>query len=177
MSFMDLTVLDGIKVARSMGSVVPLSELDFVFTIIKCVGHIEVLQTVRDVCLSSLVDNGQRRSSGSPSPGKSVTSTSPITPSSLENSPSRVYPIIKFIPPEQRKRILNCIYESYAVARAFNSNHELRTSIWKKGLVQQMPNLVKQETISLAAHIRILFFFFQKCKFLFYDKVRNLIDL
>ncbi|KAJ3093577.1 guanine nucleotide exchange protein for ADP-robosylation factor [Physocladia obscura] len=65
--------------------------------------------------------------------------------------------VITTIPADLRIRLLNCIRDSYTVARCFNANYHLRYSIWKKRLVQQLPNLIKQETISIAAHVKILF--------------------
>ncbi|KAJ3232185.1 Brefeldin A-inhibited guanine nucleotide-exchange protein 2 [Chytriomyces hyalinus] len=64
---------------------------------------------------------------------------------------------INTIPGADRERVLACLRDSYTVARSFNANYHLRYSIWKKRLVQQLPNLIKQETISIGSHIKVLF--------------------
>jgi brefeldin A-inhibited guanine nucleotide-exchange protein len=180
-SVLAVTIADGIAAARSIGPVVKMEALDFEHTIVKCVTHIEVLQAVRDVFLTPLIKQKpkSRKGSSSSSSAQAVTPLSTVTPadpstrsegsintvgpSSLtvpETHPVRadeVHIAVELIPPEHRIRLLKCIYSSYSVARAFNADHDLRHAIWRRGFVQQMPNLVKQETISLAAHIRMLF--------------------
>ncbi|KAJ3232844.1 guanine nucleotide exchange protein for ADP-robosylation factor [Chytriomyces hyalinus] len=64
---------------------------------------------------------------------------------------------INTIPGADRERVLASLRDSYTVARSFNANYHLRYSIWKKRLVQQLPNLIKQETISIGSHIKVLF--------------------
>ncbi|KAJ3192256.1 Brefeldin A-inhibited guanine nucleotide-exchange protein 2 [Irineochytrium annulatum] len=147
---------------------VTLETLDFDHTIVKCVTHIELLQAVRDVALTELIPGPSRKGSTVSSltlasalvpsvvSPQSPSVTSPISPiSATQASATRI--AITVIPLEFRTRWLRCIHESYAVARAFNSDYDLRHAIWRRGLVQQLPNLVKQETIALAAHIRLLF--------------------
>lgn len=55
-------------------------------------------------------------------------------------------------------KFVECLNESHRFAKNFNRNHEQRTVLWKasfKGSVK--PNLLKQETQSLACVLRILF--------------------
>jgi brefeldin A-inhibited guanine nucleotide-exchange protein len=54
-------------------------------------------------------------------------------------------------------RWLECLKNSYTFARDFNANYALRLQLWKSGFVQQMPNLIKQETSSAATYISLLF--------------------
>ncbi|KAI8810188.1 hypothetical protein BJ742DRAFT_676132, partial [Cladochytrium replicatum] len=114
-----------------------LDTLDFEHVIVKCGTHLELIQTMRDVAL--VLDLGS---------SNSLTSTT---------SASGNFYAIHAMPPADRARWFACLYDSYAVARAFNSNYDLRYAIWKRGLVQQMPNLVKQETIALATYLQLLF--------------------
>ncbi|KAI8846695.1 hypothetical protein BC829DRAFT_445129 [Chytridium lagenaria] len=143
-----------------------LDTLDFEHTIVKCVTHIEVIQAVRDVALTELVDPStsaapSRRTStandNTAVPPGSVVSTTTNGVTLLEGSGRTRRTAITILPKEHRIRWLKCVRESYAVARSFNADYDLRYAIWRRGLVQQMPNLVKQETISLASHIRMLF--------------------
>ena len=65
--------------------------------------------------------------------------------------------VLYSVPAYIRRRILDCMYSSYVVARVFNSLTTLRHAIYKRGWVAQLPNLVKQETTSLSAYILLLF--------------------
>uniref|UniRef100_A0A3Q2PHQ2 ARF guanine nucleotide exchange factor 2 n=1 Tax=Fundulus heteroclitus TaxID=8078 RepID=A0A3Q2PHQ2_FUNHE len=55
-------------------------------------------------------------------------------------------------------KLLDCLLESHNFAREFNSNNEQRTALWRAGFKgKSKPNLLKQETSSLACSLRILF--------------------
>ncbi|XP_050735041.1 brefeldin A-inhibited guanine nucleotide-exchange protein 1-like isoform X2 [Eriocheir sinensis] len=54
--------------------------------------------------------------------------------------------------------LLDCLMASHSFAKTFNSNHEQRNLLWKAGFKGSVkPNLLKQETQSLACALRILF--------------------
>uniref|UniRef100_A0A673V8G0 ADP ribosylation factor guanine nucleotide exchange factor 2 n=1 Tax=Suricata suricatta TaxID=37032 RepID=A0A673V8G0_SURSU len=54
--------------------------------------------------------------------------------------------------------LLDCLQESHSFSKAFNSNYEQRTVLWRAGFKgKSKPNLLKQETSSLACCLRILF--------------------
>ncbi|KAJ1552497.1 Brefeldin A-inhibited guanine nucleotide-exchange protein 1, partial [Cladochytrium tenue] len=128
-------IAEGVRYASEIGKPVTLDSLDFGHTIIKCVTHVEVIQSIRDVALVPIP---------------------PYTPQQSDETAQGHAPAIVSMPLSVRYLILNSLYQSYAIARAFNENLELRQAIWRRGLVQQMPNLVRQETISLAAHLQLL---------------------
>ncbi|XP_068453262.1 brefeldin A-inhibited guanine nucleotide-exchange protein 2 isoform X2 [Clinocottus analis] len=55
-------------------------------------------------------------------------------------------------------KLLDCLLESHIFAKDFNSNNEQRTALWRAGFKgKSKPNLLKQETSSLACSLRILF--------------------
>ncbi|XP_072222725.1 brefeldin A-inhibited guanine nucleotide-exchange protein 2 isoform X1 [Leuresthes tenuis] len=55
-------------------------------------------------------------------------------------------------------KLLDCLLESHNFAKEFNSNNEQRTALWRAGFKgKSKPNLLKQETSSLACSLRILF--------------------
>ncbi|ETE60342.1 Brefeldin A-inhibited guanine nucleotide-exchange protein 1 [Ophiophagus hannah] len=63
-----------------------------------------------------------------------------------------------FLTSQQLFKLLDCLLESHKFAKAFNSNNEQRTALWKAGFKgKSKPNLLKQETSSLACGLRILF--------------------
>uniref|UniRef100_A0A3P8ZT77 SEC7 domain-containing protein n=1 Tax=Esox lucius TaxID=8010 RepID=A0A3P8ZT77_ESOLU len=64
----------------------------------------------------------------------------------------------RYLTSEQLFKLLDCLLESHHFAKAFNSNNEQRTILWKAGFKgKSKPNLLKQETNSLACGLRILF--------------------
>ncbi|XP_034732163.1 brefeldin A-inhibited guanine nucleotide-exchange protein 2 isoform X3 [Etheostoma cragini] len=55
-------------------------------------------------------------------------------------------------------KLLDCLLESHTFAKDFNSYNEQRTALWRAGFKgKSKPNLLKQETSSLACSLRILF--------------------
>lgn len=55
-------------------------------------------------------------------------------------------------------QLVECLLRSHRFAKSFNSNHEQRNVLWKASFRGNMkPNLMKQETQSLACALRILF--------------------
>ncbi|KAJ8919644.1 hypothetical protein NQ315_006170 [Exocentrus adspersus] len=55
-------------------------------------------------------------------------------------------------------QLTECLLQSHRFAKAFNLNHEQRNLLWKAGYKGSVkPNLLKQETQSLACSLRILF--------------------
>ncbi|KAK3091259.1 hypothetical protein FSP39_018373 [Pinctada imbricata] len=64
----------------------------------------------------------------------------------------------QFLKSDQLFLLADCLLESHKFAKAFNSNHEQRNILWKAGFRgKAKPNLLKQETQSLACLFRILF--------------------
>ncbi|XP_073462877.1 brefeldin A-inhibited guanine nucleotide-exchange protein 2 isoform X1 [Aquarana catesbeiana] len=64
----------------------------------------------------------------------------------------------KFMSTPHLFKLLDCLQESHSFAKAFNSNNEQRTALWRAGFKgKSKPNLLKQETSSLACCLRILF--------------------
>uniref|UniRef100_A0A673XKW9 ARF guanine nucleotide exchange factor 1 n=1 Tax=Salmo trutta TaxID=8032 RepID=A0A673XKW9_SALTR len=64
----------------------------------------------------------------------------------------------RYLTSEQLFKLLDCLLESHRFAKAFNANNEQRTTLWKAGFKgKSKPNLLKQETSSLACGLRILF--------------------
>ena len=59
------------------------------------------------------------------------------------------------------KELLNCFYKSYELAKAFNNCMELRDALYRKGYMKQLPNLQKQETLSVNAFITFQFEFYK----------------
>jgi brefeldin A-inhibited guanine nucleotide-exchange protein len=104
-------------------------DVDFPNAIVKCAAQLIIIQSVKDLALMHAIQNSSRE---------------------------QVHYLAQ-MPPEYRNRWLRCLYASYLFARDFNANHDLRHALWKSGYVQQMPNLTKQETLSLSVFLSILY--------------------
>lgn len=64
----------------------------------------------------------------------------------------------KFMSSQHLFKLLDCLQASHSFSKAFNSNYEQRTVLWRAGFKgKSKPNLLKQETSSLACCLRILF--------------------
>uniref|UniRef100_A0A8C9W9Y4 ARF guanine nucleotide exchange factor 2 n=1 Tax=Scleropages formosus TaxID=113540 RepID=A0A8C9W9Y4_SCLFO len=64
----------------------------------------------------------------------------------------------RYLSPQHLFKLLDCLLQSHTFARDFNSNNEQRTALWRAGFKgKSKPNLLKQETSSLACSLRILF--------------------
>ncbi|KAI9224718.1 hypothetical protein BC828DRAFT_372630 [Blastocladiella britannica] len=53
--------------------------------------------------------------------------------------------------------LVESLEASYAFAREFNADLDLRTTLWKSGFTKQLPNLLKQETSAVTCLLHILF--------------------
>ncbi|XP_044296140.1 brefeldin A-inhibited guanine nucleotide-exchange protein 2 isoform X2 [Varanus komodoensis] len=64
----------------------------------------------------------------------------------------------KYMSSQHLFKLLDCLQESHSFSKAFNSNYEQRTVLWRAGFKgKSKPNLLKQETSSLICCLRILF--------------------
>ncbi|KXS18026.1 hypothetical protein M427DRAFT_121684 [Gonapodya prolifera JEL478] len=52
--------------------------------------------------------------------------------------------------------LLDCLDRSYLFARKFNNDTDLRMALYRGGFMQQLPNLLKQETTSVTSYISAL---------------------
>ncbi|KAJ3359472.1 guanine nucleotide exchange protein for ADP-robosylation factor [Kappamyces sp. JEL0680] len=64
--------------------------------------------------------------------------------------------VYKSIPNEEFLMLLDCFKSSYHLAHTFNESMELRTALYKLGYMKQLPNLLKQETMSVNAYLVFL---------------------
>lgn len=60
------------------------------------------------------------------------------------------------IPSFELLRLMGLLKNSYSFAKKFNSNKDLRMSLWKEGFMKSPPNLLKQESGSAATYVNIL---------------------
>ncbi|KAH6598916.1 hypothetical protein BASA50_003422 [Batrachochytrium salamandrivorans] len=64
--------------------------------------------------------------------------------------------VYKSLSPDHLFRLIDCFEKSFRFARAFNQYTSLRTALFRLGYMKQMPNLLKQETLSVSAYLRYM---------------------
>ncbi|MCJ8741673.1 hypothetical protein PDJAM_G00073420 [Pangasius djambal] len=125
----------------------------FAGLLIKCVVQLELIQTIDNIVFypatskkedaenmaAALRDGLEEREDGEPQ----------------VESEQGMY---RHLSPQHLFKLLDCLLESHRFAKSFNSNNEQRTALWRAGFKgKSKPNLLKQETSSLACSLRILF--------------------
>ncbi|KAG5422239.1 SEC7 [Candida metapsilosis] len=61
------------------------------------------------------------------------------------------------VPFEQLMKLADYLNSSYQFAKSFNDNYDLRVRLWNAGVIERLPNLLKQESSSSAVYINIMF--------------------
>ena len=61
------------------------------------------------------------------------------------------------IPAENLMKLTQLLEYSYDFSRKFNIDYNLRVRLWNAGVIDKLPNLLKQETASSGVYISILF--------------------
>uniref|UniRef100_A0A8C7JL36 ARF guanine nucleotide exchange factor 2 n=1 Tax=Oncorhynchus kisutch TaxID=8019 RepID=A0A8C7JL36_ONCKI len=112
--------------------------------LIKCVVQLELIQTIDNIVFYPATskkedaDNMAAAQEGDPGQGEQG--------------------MYRHLSSQHLFKLLDCLLESHTFARDFNSNNEQRTALWRAGFKgKSKPNLLKQETSSLACSLRILF--------------------
>lgn len=113
--------------------------------LIKCVVQLELIQTIDNIIFS-------------PATSKKEDADNMAAAQSSEAETLDVG-MFGLLNAEQLFTFSKCLHESHTFARNFNCDFEQRTVLWKAGFTKgrSRPNLLKQETTSLACLIRILF--------------------
>lgn len=119
--------------------------------LIKCVVQSELIGTIDNIVfypLTSKKENEENQAAAQ-ADAKEIT---------IEELPKEDQGMFPHLSSAQLFQLLDCLLESHNFAKMFNSNQEQRSLLWKAGFKGKMkPNLMKQETQSLACAIRILF--------------------
>ncbi|KAJ3611380.1 hypothetical protein NHX12_021396, partial [Muraenolepis orangiensis] len=119
--------------------------------LIKCVVQLELIQTIDNIVFFPATSKKEDAENFAAAQRDAVSSaTVPVEPQEQG--------MYSYLTSEQLFKLLDCLLESHRFAKAFNSNNEQRTALWKAGFKgKSKPNLLKQETSSLACSLRILF--------------------
>ncbi|KAG7664862.1 SEC7 [[Candida] subhashii] len=61
------------------------------------------------------------------------------------------------IPYDYLMKMAKLLHSSYHFAKKFNDDYDLRVRLWNTGIIERLPNLLKQESSSAAVFINIMF--------------------
>ncbi|KAI3629325.1 hypothetical protein MIR68_012632 [Amoeboaphelidium protococcarum] len=122
-----------------------ISSININKAIMKCAVHLMVLSMMKDLMFK--IDD----------PIMNILGGKPLK--SLVGDQTKLIPSECFamMPEQFQHRWLSQITTSFRFAKRFNEDYELRLALKTSGVVQKMPDLVKQETISLSLYICAVF--------------------
>ncbi|XP_077592066.1 brefeldin A-inhibited guanine nucleotide-exchange protein 1 isoform X2 [Stigmatopora nigra] len=119
--------------------------------LIKCVVQLELIQTIDNIVFfpaTSKKEDAENLAAAQ----RDAANASDVAAEAPDQG------MFRYLTSQQLFKLLDCLMESHRFAKAFNSNNEQRTLLWKAGFKgKSKPNLLKQETGSLACGLRILF--------------------
>ncbi|XP_064805553.1 brefeldin A-inhibited guanine nucleotide-exchange protein 1-like isoform X2 [Oncorhynchus masou masou] len=119
--------------------------------LIKCVVQLELIQTIDNMVFYPATSRKEDAENLAAAQRDSLDAADVL----VETQDQGMY---HYLTSEQLFKLLDCLLESHHFAKAFNANNEQRTTLWKAGFKgKSKPNLLKQETSSLACGLRILF--------------------
>ncbi|KAJ8010696.1 hypothetical protein DPEC_G00077800 [Dallia pectoralis] len=120
--------------------------------LIKCVVQLELIQTIDNIVFFPTTSRREDAENLAAAQRDVVEVEGDV---SMDSQDQGMY---HYLTSEQLFKLLDCLLDSHRFAKAFNSNNEQRTILWKAGFKgKSKPNLLKQETSSLACGLRILF--------------------
>ncbi|XP_032451671.1 brefeldin A-inhibited guanine nucleotide-exchange protein 1 isoform X2 [Nasonia vitripennis] len=131
----------------------------FAALLIKCVVQLELIQTIDNVVFYPATSRKEDQENLAAAQADMLNSKSEIgvigTGGDQQKEEQGMYCAL---PASHLLQLVDCLLASHRFAKSFNSNHEQRNILWKAGFRGNVkPNLLKQETQSLACALRILF--------------------
>ncbi|XP_078072414.1 brefeldin A-inhibited guanine nucleotide-exchange protein 1 isoform X4 [Mustelus asterias] len=122
----------------------------FAALLIKCVVQLELIQTIDNIVFFPATSKKEDAENLAAAQRDAID-----TDVHIEKQDQGMY---HYLTSKQLFKLLDCLLESHRFAKSFNSNNEQRTALWKAGFKgKSKPNLLKQETSSVACGLRILF--------------------
>ncbi|XP_018593275.1 brefeldin A-inhibited guanine nucleotide-exchange protein 2 isoform X2 [Scleropages formosus] len=124
--------------------------------LIKCVVQLELIQTIDNIVFYPATSKKEDAEN------MAAAQRDALEEGNIEgvegSDPAQEQGMYRYLSPQHLFKLLDCLLQSHTFARDFNSNNEQRTALWRAGFKgKSKPNLLKQETSSLACSLRILF--------------------
>ncbi|XP_043945867.1 brefeldin A-inhibited guanine nucleotide-exchange protein 2 [Protopterus annectens] len=122
----------------------------FAGLLIKCVVQLELIQTIDNIVFYPATSKKEDAENMAAAQRDALDADIHID--------TEEHGMYKYMSSQDLFKLLDCLLESHSFAKAFNSNNEQRSALWRAGFKgKSKPNLLKQETSSLACSLRILF--------------------
>ncbi|MGH0148871.1 UNVERIFIED_CONTAM: hypothetical protein FKN15_013614 [Acipenser sinensis] len=122
----------------------------FAALLIKCVVQLELIQTIDNIVFFPATSKKED--------AENLAAAQRDTLDAEVHIETQDQGMYRYLTAQQLFKLLDCLLEAHRFAKAFNSSSEQRTALWKAGFKgKSKPNLLKQETSSLACILRILF--------------------
>lgn len=130
---------------------------------IKCVVQLELIQTIDNIVFfpaTSKKEDAETLARATADLTVHNATTATITPVNqiAEEWQREEQGMYSYLSTPQLLQLIDCLLKSHRFAKRFNSDNEQRTVLWKAGFKgTTRPNLLKQETQSIACVLRIMF--------------------
>ncbi|XP_026882752.1 brefeldin A-inhibited guanine nucleotide-exchange protein 2 isoform X1 [Electrophorus electricus] len=125
----------------------------FAGLLIKCVVQLELIQTIDNIVFYPATSKKEDAENMAAALRDALEEAAEVEPQARPEQG-----MYRHLSPQHLFKLLDCLLESHTFAKDFNSNNEQRTALWRAGFKgKSKPNLLKQETSSLACSLRILF--------------------
>uniref|UniRef100_A0A8C5IKK0 ADP ribosylation factor guanine nucleotide exchange factor 2 n=1 Tax=Junco hyemalis TaxID=40217 RepID=A0A8C5IKK0_JUNHY len=129
---------------------ISLDQKLFAGLLIKCVVQLELIQTIDNIVFYPATSKKED--------AEHMAAAQRDTLDAVIHIDTEDQGMYKYMSSHHLFKLLDCLQESHSFSKAFNSNYEQRTVLWRAGFKgKSKPNLLKQETSSLACCLRILF--------------------
>uniref|UniRef100_A0A182RSJ4 SEC7 domain-containing protein n=1 Tax=Anopheles funestus TaxID=62324 RepID=A0A182RSJ4_ANOFN len=150
------------NLASNGGNIVANTSVLFSNLLIKCVVQLELIQTIDNIVFFPATSRKEDAETLAQATAElsAINHHASSYPSSLsgEECQREEQGMYSYLNTPHLLQLVDCLMQSHRFAKQFNSNNDQRTVLWKAGFKGSLkPNLLKQETQSLACVLRILF--------------------
>lgn len=126
----------------------------FANLLIKCVVQLELIQTIDSIVFFPTTSRKEDAETLALATAD-ITGSNTTNPNECQREEQGMY---GYLDTPHLLQLVDCLLESHRFAKRFNSDHEQRNVLLRAGLKGDVkPNLLNQETMSLACVLRILF--------------------
>lgn len=126
--------------------------------LIKCVVQLELIQTIDNIVFYPATSRKEDQENLAQAQADMFNGKAEVNSRCGEDQQKEEQGMYCALSTKHLLRLVECLLKSHRFAKKFNSNHEQRNLLWKAGFRGNVkPNLLKQETQSMACALRILF--------------------
>ncbi|XP_043188621.1 brefeldin A-inhibited guanine nucleotide-exchange protein 1-like isoform X1 [Amphibalanus amphitrite] len=125
----------------------------FAGLLIRCVVQLELIQTIDNIVFFPTTSRKEDAENLAQAQAEALRQR--LSDDAQQREDQGMYP---YLSAPQLFQLIDCLMQSHRFAKRFNADHDQRNLLWRAGFKgNAKPNLLKQETQSLACALRILF--------------------